>query len=83
MKEQNTKSLTFDKSEMKDLVIHQMATFMKQNWSDDEVIDLFHNPQFNFFDQDEKYRVTAELMIEQKEAVQREIALMKTQYSNF
>ncbi len=82
MEVSNTISLAFDKSEMKDLIIHQMATFMKQNWSDDEVIDLFHNPQFKFFNQDEKYRVTAELMKEQKEAVQREIALMKAQYSN-
>ncbi len=78
MKEQNTKSLTFDKSEMKDLVIHQMAAFMQENWSDDEVIDLFHNPQFKFFNQDEKHRVTAELMKEQKETVQHIIKFQKS-----
>ena len=69
MKGLNTKSVTFDKSEMKDLVIYQMVKFMQQNWSDDEVIDLFHNPQFCFYEQDKKYGITAELMQEQKEAV--------------
>lgn len=80
MKGLNTKSVTFDKSEMKDLVIYQMVKFMQQNWSDDEVIDLFHNPQFCFYEQDKKYGITAELMQEQKEAVNHLITFQKTYY---
>lgn len=81
MKELNTKSVTFDKSEMKDLIIHQMATFMQQNWSDDEVIDLFHNSQFKFYEQEKSQsKIVSELMQEQKEAVSHLVVFQKTYY---
>lgn len=52
MQNTNTISVAFDKSEMKDLIIHQIATYMQQHWSDDEVIDLFLESQYNFIEPD-------------------------------
>jgi hypothetical protein len=77
MKELNTKSVTFDKSEMKDLVIYQMAKFMKQNWSDDEVIDLFHNEQFKFIEAEKSMgQKVLELIAEHKTALKYERELI-------
>lgn len=79
MEASNIKSLTFDKSEMKDLIIYQITSYMKQNWSDDEVIDLFHNPQFRFYEQEKsQFKITSELIQEQKEAVNHFIKFQKT-----
>ena len=34
-------TINFDKTNLKDLLIHQIATHLQNNWSDNEVIDLF------------------------------------------
>lgn len=46
----NIVTTSLDKSDLKDLIIHQMVGFMKKNWSDDKVIDLFLDSSFNFLE---------------------------------
>lgn len=48
MKTSNTISVSFDKSDFKDLLILEMVNHMKQNWEDNQVIDLFLDSDFNF-----------------------------------
>ena len=77
MEVSNTISLAFDKSEMKDLLIHQMATFMKRNWSDDEVIDLFLESQYNFIESGKsRAEMIKEIIKAHKSALQNEMSLM-------
>ncbi|MBS1775345.1 MAG: hypothetical protein JSS64_03590 [Bacteroidetes bacterium] len=73
MEVSNTISLAFDKSEMKDLIIHQIASYMKQNWNDDEVIDLFLESQYNFIESDKsRAEIVKDLMNVQKSALRSE-----------
>ncbi len=39
MKTSNTISVSFDKSDFKDLLILEMVNYMKENWEDNQVID--------------------------------------------
>lgn len=48
MKTSNTISVSFDKSDFKDLLILEMVNYMKENWDDNQVIDLFLDSDFNF-----------------------------------
>ena len=48
MKTSNTISVTFDKQDFKDLLILEMVNHMKENWEDNQVIDLFLDSDFNF-----------------------------------
>lgn len=48
MKTSNTISVSFDKSVFKDLLILEMVNYMKENWEDNQVIDLFLDSDFNF-----------------------------------
>lgn len=73
MRELKKKSIIFDKSEMKDLVIYQMVKFMQQNWSDEEVFDLFLESQYKFIESDKsRAEVVKELMIIHKSALKEE-----------
>lgn len=48
MKTSNTISLSFDKSDFKDLLILEMVNHIKEDWEDNQVIDLFLDSDFNF-----------------------------------
>jgi hypothetical protein len=48
MKTSNTISVSFDKSDFKDLLILEIVNHMKENWEDNQVIDLFLDSDFNF-----------------------------------
>ncbi|HET8810346.1 MAG TPA: hypothetical protein VFM65_08790 [Flavobacteriaceae bacterium] len=73
MQRLNTISASFAKAEMKDLLIHQIATYMKEYWSDDEVIDLFLESQFNFIEPEKsRAEMVKELMKLHKYALQNE-----------
>lgn len=53
MKNPNQKLIIkFDKAELKDLIIHQIATHLQQHWNVHEVIDLFLESPFNFVETD-------------------------------
>lgn len=41
-------TINFDKTKLKDLLIHQIATHLQQHWNDNDVIDLFVDSPFNF-----------------------------------
>lgn len=43
-------TINFDKTELKDLLIHQIATHVQQHWSADEVIEFFVDSPFNFIE---------------------------------
>lgn len=44
--------IKFDKAELKDLIIYQIATHLQQHWNVHEVIDLFLESPFNFIEAD-------------------------------
>lgn len=48
MRTSNTISVSFDKSDFKDLLILEMVNHMRENWEDNQVIDLFFDLDFNF-----------------------------------
>lgn len=48
MKRSNTISVSFDKSDFKDLLILEMVNHMKEYWEYNQVIDLFLDSDFNF-----------------------------------
>jgi cell division protein FtsX len=48
MKTSNTITVSFDKSDFKDLLILEMVNHMKENWEDNQIIDLFLDSDFNF-----------------------------------
>ena len=52
MKSSINVSVSFDKSEFKDILILQMVNHMKDYWDDNEVIELFLNSSFNFIEAD-------------------------------
>lgn len=48
MKTSNTIMVSFDKSDFKDLLILEMVNQIKDNWDDNQVINLFLDSGFNF-----------------------------------
>lgn len=48
MKTSSKVSVSFDKSDFKDLLILEIVNHMKENWEDNQVIDLFLDSDFNF-----------------------------------
>ncbi len=48
MKTSNAILVSFDKSDFKDLLILEIVNHMKENWEDNQVIDLFLDSDFNF-----------------------------------
>ena len=67
-------SVSFDKSEFKDLLILEMVNHMKNNWDDNEVIELFFNSLFNFIEKDKsKSQKARELISIHKSALKRNV----------
>lgn len=63
-------TINFDKTQLKDLLIHQIATHLQQHWSDNEVIELFLESPFNFVEADKtKAEKVGELMETHKAAL--------------
>lgn len=76
--ENSTQELTisFDKTKLKDLLIHQIATHMQQHWNDNEVIELFLDSPFNFVETDTtKAQKVSALMETHKAALKNEYTL--------
>ena len=48
MKISNTISISFDKSDFKDLLICEMVNHIKENWEDNQLIDLFLHSDFKY-----------------------------------
>lgn len=74
--ETSTQELTikFDKAELKDLLLHQIATHMQQHWNTNEVIELFLNSPFSFVETDKtKAQVVSALMETHKAALKNEL----------
>lgn len=46
----NCVSISFDKTQIKDLLMLQMITSMKENWDCNGVIDLFFESHYKFHD---------------------------------
>ena len=69
-------TINFDKAEFKDLLLHQITTYIQQHWKTDDVIDLFLNSPFSFV---ETGKTTAEvasaLMETHKAALKNEITI--------
>ncbi|HQZ78769.1 MAG: hypothetical protein JNK36_00300 [Bacteroidia bacterium] len=66
-------TINFDKTNLKDLLIHQIATHLQKNWSDNEVIDLFLESQFNFVEaRKTKGEIVSELITTHKTALEEE-----------
>ena len=62
--------INFDKVELKDLLVHQIATHMQQHWSSDDIIELFLNSSFSFVEADKtKAQVVSALMETHKAAL--------------
>lgn len=73
MKTSNTIMMSFDKSDFKDLLILEMANQMKDNWDDNQVIDLFLDSSFRFVeDNKSKSQKVSELIIQQKNALKQD-----------
>lgn len=69
-------TINFDKTNLKDLLIHQIATHLQQHWNDNEVIDLFLESPFNFVETGKtKAAKVGELMETHKSALKNEINL--------
>jgi hypothetical protein len=69
-------TISFVKTKLKDLLIHQIATHLQQHWTDNEVIELFLDSPFNFVEEDKtKAQVVSALMETHKVALQKEINL--------
>ena len=69
--------IDFDKAELKDLLIHQIATHMRQHWNTNEVIELFLNSPFSFVQPDKtKAEVVSALMEIHKAALKTELNLV-------
>ena len=70
-------TVNFDKTNLKDLLIHQIATHLKKNWSDNEVIDLFLESPFNFVEAEKtKAEKVKELVEVHKSALQNETMIV-------
>lgn len=68
--------MKFDKTEMKDLLIHQIASHMQQHWNADAVGELFLESTFNFVESNKtKAEVLYSLMQSHKAALKNESAL--------
>ncbi len=66
--------INFDKAELKDLLLHQIAINMQQHWNTDEIIDLFLNSSFSFVETGKtKAEVVSALMEVHKAALKNEI----------
>jgi hypothetical protein len=67
-------TLNFDKTKLKDLLIHQIGIHLQQHWNDNEVIELFLDSPFNFVESDKtKAQKVSELMETHKAALKNEI----------
>ena len=67
-------TINFDKTKLKDLLIHQIATHLQQHWNDNEVIELFLDSPFNFVETDKtKAEKVGELMETHKAALKNEL----------
>lgn len=65
--------MTFDKSDFKDLLILEMVNQMKDNWDDNQVIDLFLDSSFRFVeDNKSKSQKVSELIIQHKNALKQD-----------
>jgi hypothetical protein len=70
MKRSNTISVSFDKSDFKDLLILEMVNHMKEYWEYNQVIDLFLDSDFNFVASNKtKTERVKELISEHKSAL--------------
>jgi hypothetical protein len=67
-------TINFDKTKLKDLLIHQIATHLQQYWNDNEVIELFLESPFNFVESEKtKAQKVSELMETHKTALKNEL----------
>jgi len=70
MKTSNTVSVSFDKSDFKELLILEIVNHMKENWEDNQVIDLFLDSDFNFVAANKTQAVRVkELILQHKTAL--------------
>ena len=68
----NTILVSFDKSDFKELLIFEMVNHMKENWADNEVIELFLDSEFNFVESNKsKSQKVSELISQHKNALNR------------
>jgi len=73
MKTSNTIMVSFDKSDFKDLLILEMVNQMKDNWNDNQVIDLFLDSSFRFVeDNKSKSQKVSELITQHKNALKQD-----------
>jgi len=64
--------VSFDKSDFKDLLILEMVNQMKDNWDDNQVIDLFLDSSFSFVEANKsKSQKVSELITQHKNALKR------------
>ena len=69
-------TINFDKTKLKDLLIHQIATHLQQQWSADEVIEMFVDSPFNFIESGKtKAEKLNELIATHKIALRNEVNL--------
>jgi hypothetical protein len=67
-------TINFDKTQLKDLLIHQIATHLQQQWSANEVIEMFVDSPFNFIESEKtKAEKLNELMETHKTALKNEL----------
>jgi len=72
METSNTIMVSFDKSDFKDLLILEMVNQMKDNWDDNQVIDLFLDSSFSFVEANKsKSQKVSELITQHKNALKR------------
>jgi hypothetical protein len=73
METSNTVKMSFDKSDFKELLILEMVNQMKDNWADNQVIDLFLDSSFRFVeDNKSKSQKISELIIQHKNALKQD-----------
>jgi hypothetical protein len=74
MKTSNINSMSFDKSNFKDLLILEIANYMKHYWDDNQVIDLFLDSDFNFIPPNKtKAERVKELISQHKHSLKNEL----------
>ena len=67
-------TMKFDKSQLKDLLIHQIANHMKQNWSADGVIEFFCDSNYQLINpSQDKGEILSEMIQTHKTALKNEI----------
>jgi hypothetical protein len=66
-------TINFNKTQLKDLLIHKIASHMQQHWNADDVITLFLSSPFNFVEGDKtKAQVVSTLMETHQAALKNE-----------